>query len=458
MPLYQIIKIFINYFTVTIFMMASAQATLPLAEQISKIQNENVEENKLPQTSAIPDANKSPSQELVSSEKSETVVKKSKKVPSIKKTRKSSKKKTIPKIVGKKIIKKAQIKNIKPAKPIEIKPEPIVENSDLSIESTIKIEKTNSEDLIKQQNFIKSYFIDGEYLLEIEPKDNCLKLFNQDCFRSDKFFQEPYFHYTLITIFQQKIVAEQYFEGSEYDKKFIAINDGEYFLTTKNNNKILVVVKNGFVRELILVDGDIEKENKIFSKCQYADKLLAYHTLYKTNEIAQKKIFYSNKESFKNLIEGTIFYEKNHPQIFYTTAKIPNKEFKTIHNLNLCKTNDNLEAIEQDFTKTECARRYLCTMKTLEGYGSEGFSTREHNFSFFDLYKNNKMINLSPEQVEGLIDEVNKLSNDDKNILKKHCFADKNIDLIKCSKYEKCQDYLAINSCEVEYFFDNDFK
>ena len=34
-------------------------------------------------------------------------------------------------------------------------------------------------------------------------------------------------------------------------------------------------------------------------------------------------------------------------------------------------------------------------------------------------------------------------------------FNDKNIDLINCSIYEKCQDYLVVEACEVNYFYNS---
>ena len=62
------------------------------------------------------------------------------------------------------------------------------------------------------------------------------------------------------------------------------------------------------------------------------------------------------------------------------------------------------------------------------------------------------MISLSREQAIGLAEEVAKLSAEDKNLLKSKCFNDKNIDLINCSIFEKCQDHLIVEACEVNYF------
>jgi hypothetical protein len=154
------------------------------------------------------------------------------------------------------------------------------------------------------------------------------------------------------------------------------------------------------------------------------------------------------------LIEATIFTEKYQPKTLYSISKLPNKEMRPTQNLNLCKVNDNLQAIERDFSKKECAKKIKCTMEMLEGYGSEGFSVGDKNFSFDDFTKNINEINLNKDQAGGLLEEVSKLSGEDKNLLKSQCFNDKNIDLINCSNYEKCQDYLTVEACEVNYFYD----
>ena len=357
-------------------------------------------------------------------------------------------KKITRKIVRKKIIKKIYV----------VKEQPAQEENKINEQISDSNELKEAIAIAKQHKSIKSFNIDNDYFLEIELKENCQKVIGNDCFKADKFFQEPYFHYTLLTIFQQKIIGEQYYEGGKIDKEFIRINDGEYFFTTKNNNRILAIVRKGIINELMLIEGNIENENKITSKCQYADKLLAFHRLYSTKEAIENNIFYSDKKNFRGLIEATIFNEKYHPQIFYATMTIPNKASKNIQEINLCKRENKIEAIERDYTKSECSKKFLCTMQTLEKYGSEGIATRDNNFSFDDFYKKNEQINLDKNQLNGLIDEVNKLSSSDKDDLKNRCFNDKNIDLINCSISEQCEDYLSVSGCEVEYYFDNDKK
>lgn len=363
----------------------------------------------------------------------------------IKKSKK--KKKKIHKIIRKRIIKKVYvIKKDTIKKPEETLSTKELEKNEIdeSLEKYKKGELNNFEE------------IEGEYLIEAELKDNCDRATSGQCYRGDKFFQEPYFHYTILTIFDQKVIAEQFFEGEgrATDKVFMRVKDGEYLVYTKNKNKIFMVVKNGIANELVVLNGNLEKESKITNKCQYADKLLAFHRLYRTNEQIESTIYYSDPKNYKGLIEATIFTEKYQPKTLYSTLKIPNKEIRPMQNLNLCKLGDNIQAIEREYTKKECGKKIKCTMETLEGYGSEGFSAGDKNYSYNDLYKKNVELNLNNEETKGLLEEVSKLSGEDKKILKSRCFNDKNIDLIDCSAYEKCEDYLAVEACNVDFFYE----
>lgn len=368
---------------------------------------------------------------------------------SSKKIQKKSKKKKrkIHKIIRKRIIKKVYV-----TKDIQEKKD---EEASLNeVKEKIKIDESVEKYKLGELNNFQE--VGSEYLIEAELKDNCDRATAGECFRGDKFFQEPYFHYTILSIFNQKVIAEQFFEGEgrAKDKIFLKVKDGEYLLYTKNKNKIFLVVKSGIVNDLVVLGGDLDKEQKITNKCQYADKLLAFHRVYKTNEQKEVTFFYSDIKNFKGLIEATIFSEKYQQKTLYSTHRLPNKEMRPIQNLNLCKIGDNLQSIERDFTKNECSKKIKCTMKTLEGYGSEGFSVGDKNFSFDDFNKNNVEININKEQATGLLEELSKLSSEDKNLLKSRCFNDKNIDLISCSTYEKCQDYLVVEACDVNYFYD----
>ena len=422
------------------FFMFFVSCAVRAQDELKQTINSIIQEEKNIKTEAVSEAK-------IDSESKNSNVKKqsegSKKI--IKKPKK--KKKKIRKIIRKRIIKKVYV--IK--KDEEKKMEEVLETKAVE-----KIEIDESLQKYKKGELNNFQEIEGEYLIEAELKDNCDRATSGQCFRGDRFFQEPYFHYTILTIFDQKVIAEQFFEGEgrARDKVFMKVKDGEYLVYTKNKNKIFLVVKNGLANELVVLNGDLEKESKITSKCQYADKLLAFHRLYNTNEQREYTLYYSDPKKFKGLVEATIYSEKYQPKTFYATMKLPNKEIRAMQNLNLCKVGEDLQVIEREFTKKECSKKIKCTMETLEGYGSEGFSVGDKNLSYNDLNKNNIELNLNNEETKGLLEEVSKLSGEDKKLLKSRCFNDKNIDLIGCSAYEKCQDYLTVEACNVDFFYE----
>jgi len=364
-------------------------------------------------------------------------------VKSNKKTKKTAKKTKTKKIIRKKIIKKIYV---------EKKPEPAVEKEQIievkkeEPKITPAITKPNEDDIE----------ISSEYYIQSELKDNCDRLTNGECFRADKFFGEPYHHYSLLTIFDNKAVIEQYFEGNGKNKEFIRVANGDFLINSKKNNKIFISVKNGIVAELFLLKGDLTIEEKVESECQISDKLLAFYRLYKPTEYKEMSVFVKNAENFKGLLETIIFTQKYQPNIYYANIQQDKEANKIISNINICKIGEELGGLSRDFTKSQCDRKFRCTMKNLEKYGSEGFMAKDREFSFYELYRNNKIVSLNKDQIEGLLGEVAKLSREDKDLLKRECFNDKNIDLISCSKAEKCDDYLVVENCEVKYFYDND--
>jgi len=433
----------------------------PKLEEVSSPKQDNasvVTENAIEENNSKNKAQKSAKISKKTIKKSPKISKKNKKKP-----RKNNQKRIIKKVkITKNVHQKKTKKNIK-SKIAKSESEQKLKNEEVIISNIVipKIEKKEPTDesleKYKKGELNNVQEIDGDYIIESELKENCDRAVAGECFRADKFFQESYFHYTILSIFNKKIIAEQFFEGEgrATDKVFLKVSDGEYLLFTKNKNKIFLVVKNGLVEELVVLDGDLSKESKIVSKCQYADKLLEFHRLYQTKEYKEETVFYSDIKNFKGVIEATIFSENYQPKILYSTFKTPNKAIRAVQNLNLCKVGDSIQAIERDFTKGECDRKYRCTMETLAGYGSEGFSVKDRNYAFNDFDKNKIMISLSREHATGLLEEVAKLSAEDKNLLKSKCFNDKNIDLANCSIYEKCQDHLIVEACEINYFYNS---
>lgn len=377
---------------------------------------------------------------------SQEIVKPRKPVKSSSKSKNKSSKKTKTKtkrIIRKKIIKKIYVEkkpqaNEKAENIIEIKKE---EPKILPI-----IEKPSEDDIE----------ISSEYYIQSELMDNCDRLTAGKCFRADKFFGEPYHHYSLLTIFDNKVVIEQYYEGNGINKEFVRVANGDFLINSKKNNKIFISIKNGIVDELFLLKGDLTLEEKVESECQISDKLLAFYRLYKTTEYKEMSVFVKDAANFKGLLETIIYTQKYQPNRYYANIQQDKEANKIINNMNICKIGDELEGLSRDFTKSECNTKFRCTMKNLEKYGSEGFMAKDREFSFYELYRDNKMISLNKNQIEGLLGEVAKLSREDKDLLKRECFNDRNIDIISCSRAERCDDYLIIENCEVKYFYDND--
>lgn len=360
-----------------------------------------------------------------------------------KNSKKTAKKTKTKKIIRKKIIKKIYVEK-KPETALE--KEQIIEIKKEQPKIIPATPKPNEDDIE----------ISSEYYIQSELKDNCDRLTNGECFRADKFFGEPYHHYSLLTIFDNKAVIEQYFEGNGKNKEFIRVANGDFLINSKKNNKIFISVKNGIVAELFLLKGDLTLEEKVESECQISDKLLAFNRLYKPTEYKEMSVFVKNAENFKGVFETIIFTQKYQPNIYYANIQQDKEANKIINSINICKIGDDFEGLSRDFSKSECNRKFRCTMKNLEKYGSEGFMTRDREFSFYELYRHNKIVSLNRNQIEGFLSEVAKLSREDKDLLKRECFNDKNIDLISCSKAEKCDDYLVVENCEVKYFYDND--
>ncbi|MFM7702458.1 MAG: hypothetical protein ACKO6C_03250, partial [Alphaproteobacteria bacterium] len=188
-----------------------------------------------------------------------------------KNSKKTAKKTKTKKIIRKKIIKKIYVEK-KPETALE--KEQIIEIKKEQPKIIPAIPKPNEDDIE----------ISSEYYIQSELKDNCDRLTNGECFRADKFFGEPYHHYSLLTIFDNKAVIEQYFEGNGKNKEFIRVANGDFLINSKKNNKIFISVKNGIVAELFLLKGDLTLEEKVVSECQISDKLLAFNRLYKPTE------------------------------------------------------------------------------------------------------------------------------------------------------------------------------
>jgi len=292
------------------------------------------------------------------------------------------------------------------------------------------------------------------YIIEVELNENCFDILGIECNKSDKFLEDEYFHPTSLFIFQNKVIAIQYYKNPNFSKKYYKVRDGNYNLVTKNGNKINIQTKNGILNGSILQEGNIDNESLISSKCDYSEKLLAFHNLYKIDDVKKQIVYYSYGNRAHGLVELSIFTTKFEPQNYYAVIKLPSSLEKPVQNLNLCKMKDNEALIDRNFTKSECMRKFRCIEKKQRSEQENQYYNDVHanNFSYFDSYKFSKFMDIDPKDKAPIKDEQLQ-----ENLLsKENCFDDKNVDARECSVSQDCDDYIVIENCEVNYNFDKE--
>jgi len=333
--------------------------------------------------------------------------------------------------------------------------------------------------------------IPSNYLLEASLSKDCDKMTNTECFRKDSFFGDPYFHKTTIFIFNNKIVAEQFFnnENSDIDKNFIKIVDGSYVVNTNSGNKISFNVKNGIVENLILVSGKIAKEKLITSKCILAEKTYGFYTAYNNNDYFKKAISFKDDNNFTGLYEAVIFSEqKDQSEIVQSELmaifKKGNKAPFSIEKINICKKIDDQIYRFRKYSKKECDKKYQDLLaKDLTDEKSKNISSQDlkeiveknlsqptkagidsnqsiiiNNSDLENVKSNQANIDsnlINNSDLQTIKDMVINQQQDLKNIYK--LSKEQEEDLIQCSQLELCEDFLEINSCEVKVF-ENFFK
>jgi hypothetical protein len=303
-------------------------------------------------------------------------------------------------------------KNQKNSKKNIKKPKKNIKNTPPKIDKIVNPEPENKKYI--NENGRK---INGDYFLQIISKKSCDIVTQTECFRRDRKNEEPYFHKTIISIFNNRIVAEQYFTTTNNNKKiFLKVNNGNYQLTTTNDNLISFTVLDGIVRDLILVSGNISRENFIVSKCVIAEKNYGYLMAYNKQPKLVETNYFSNKDNFEGVRNLVIF--SNIENIDNLTLQdlmaIEVKSYNNIYaieNLNLCKkpNSDILEV--REISKAECKKRQECLI----------------------------LINSNPDFQNKIIDES--------------ClgyFDSKRQDFQSCSTSPECNDYAVIKDCEVK--------
>lgn len=297
-----------------------------------------------------------------------------------------------------------------------------IKNAQKNIKNIKKIPPKNDV-IINHESENKKYInengrkISGDYFLQIISKKSCDTVTQTECFRRDRKNEEPYFHKTIINIFNNQIVAEQYFTTTNNNKKiFLKVNNGNYQLTTTNDNLISFTADNGIVKDLTLISGNISRENFIVSKCIIAEKNYGYFMAYNKQPRLMETNYFTNKNNFEGVRNIAIF--TNIQNIDNLTLQdlmaIEVKSYNNIYaveNLNLCKkpNSDILEV--REISKAECIKRQECLI----------------------------LINSNPDFHNKIIDES--------------ClgyFDSKRQDFQSCSTSPDCNDYVIIKDCEVK--------
>jgi hypothetical protein len=308
-------------------------------------------------------------------------------------------------VADKKPIKKIYKKPIKKVKKIK-KPKII------TIPKIIAPEAENKKFITENGRKISS-----DYFLQIIAKKSCDSLTNTECFRRDRKSEEPYFHRTVVSIFNNKIVAEQYFTTSNVNKKiFLKVNNGNYQLTTTNDNLISFTVQDGNVKDLNLFSGNISRETFTPSKCVLAEKNYGFFLAHNKQPKISETSYFANKNNFEGVRNLVIFSNIENidnltlQDLMAVEVKAYN-DIVPIENLNLCKRakSDILEV--REISKAECRKRQECLI----------------------------LLNSNPDFQNKIIDES--------------ClgyFDSKRQDYVSCAQQDDCNDFAVIKDCEVK--------
>lgn len=239
--------------------------------------------------------------------------------------------------------------------------------------------------------------ISNNYFLEInlEKKNICQKITGEECFRRDNMRQNPYFHKTIIQIFEGKIVGWQFSKDEENKlvKKFILINDGKFTVTTTNKNLISFESQNGEITSLKILNGIVANESKTPSQCILDEFKYAYYKHYRDDRIIEKSVTYSNEEHFDGIKEVVIYKDTDDYKLRGVHI-LPSGAYKYVKDLNICQMDSLDETIEGKFLQREISQEECL------------YSTNKNN-------------------------------------------------LEECLKYKDCRDYLNVKNCEVKTFYDS---
>lgn len=203
--------------------------------------------------------------------------------------------------------------------------------------------------------------ISDEYLIisNLTQKE-CEKLIAGECFRRDHMRDKPYYHESRVVIFYNKIFATQFFENKEKSKNmlFLKVKDGAYQLRTDRENLISFAVKNGEISELKLIQGDLEKEKKLQSKCDLSEAIYGFYQAYDKSQILEKSALFSDEKNFSGLKEFIIFKEKSRLQQPLVLLKNSARDFEAIEDIKLCKMPNRENFLLKQLSQKECVENF----------------------------------------------------------------------------------------------------
>lgn len=215
--------------------------------------------------------------------------------------------------------------------------------------------KTKKKPVIKYLDIA----IPAEDFLQMNLDQNdCGKFVAGECFRRDHARDEPYYHETRITIFRNRIFAEQFFKRDSLaaDKMFLPVKDGFYQITRLNKNLILFHVKDGQVSDLKLLQGDVDNEKEARSKCDVTSAIYGFYQAYKKPLIVDQYGLYKDEFSFDGLKEFMTFIEATNPEKIMAMTKNPNQVATAIDDINLCKMPNSETYLVRHFSGDECKK------------------------------------------------------------------------------------------------------
>jgi hypothetical protein len=280
----------------------------------------------------------------------------------------------------------AATENPKTEKESEKKPEAAVQTENKKYENHAK--KIHQAKMKLKHHIKRIVTIPYEFLLQINlSQDECQKFVGGECFRRDKMREEPYYHKTKLVIFRDKIFAEQFFQGPErrVDKLFLSVPNGRYDIKTNHDNEVSFSVKSGFVNNLKLRKGELEKEREPKSQCNISEIIYEFYQANDPSGIIAKTVLTKDEYNFDGFKEVTFFVEKNRQMDIMVVSKNSNQTPVAVKDLRLCKM--------PEVSNPEI---------------------------YFVKYVNNEK-----------------------------CQSDRFDDVAECNKYKDCEDYLVVKDCNV---------